>query len=232
MATSGRLSQPAKCACAATSPNPLIAPRNTVVRLARSQPDSLALLLHPGAREFFELFLAGIRLRGIDQEDQPMRARLAILIAHPLGIATDLWRIHRDLKLAEIASGLGAHLPQLGQLCRQHLGAQAERRPAVANRDRIAQRAIHARSDAARADMNRRMRFAGRLRIALHRRELDELPGETRLRLGPQLLHRANILAGDRPTPLEVDAHDLAFIAQPSGADAENEASARDRKSV
>src|SRR5262249_51986514 len=70
------------------------------------------------------------------------------------------------------------------------------------------------------------MRFAGRLGIALDQRKLDKFAIKAGLRLCPQLLHRADILARNRPSALEINAHYFALVAQPSGTDAKNKSAA------
>ena len=117
-------------------------------------------------------------------------------------------------------------LMELLQLRLELLRRHHDGTPSVADRNRVRNRAIVAAPDSSRADDDRRIRLLRGLGITSHRRELDELALVARLGLGPQLLHRADIVARHRPALLELDAHDFGFIAQPSGADAEQKTSA------
>jgi len=177
------------------------------------------------------MFASGRHWR-IIYKDQAMCACFTVLLADALGVTCAVGiigpqRIHGDFELAEITARLGAHLLEFSKFARERFRRESQRCSSVTDCYSVAQRPIHIRTDSTGADMDRRMGLAGGLGIALHWREFDELAVETGLWPGPQFLHRADILARDRPSPLEIDTHDLAFVTQPSGADAKNKASAR-----
>src|SRR5713101_1488231 len=107
-------------------------------------------------------------------------------------------------------------------------GALAE----LIGRDAIRQPAVAPGHDAlehvlgAAAEEHGRVRLLRRLRIGPDGREVVVLAVELRLALRPQLLHGQDRLPRLRPAVVEIAAHDLRLLAQPPGADAEEEAPA------
>src|SRR5208282_5042325 len=99
-------------------------------------------------------------------------------------VALDYREVHRDFDTAEIPIRFGAHLLELGELRGESIGSHPQRRPAVADRDRVLERALHG-ADAAGTDMNRRVRLLRRFGIREDRRKLDELALERGRGLGP-----------------------------------------------
>src|ERR1700730_1577909 len=156
-----------------------------------------------------------------------MPARFMILLADALGVTVGPRRIHPDFPLGEITARFGAHLVEFSEFSRKRFRRESQRCPSVADGDGVTPRPIHVRTHSAGTDMDRRMGFPSGLRIAFHWWEFDELAVETSLGARPPFLHRAGILTRYRPSPLEIDAHDHAFVTQPSGADSKNKASAR-----
>src|SRR2546429_3007243 len=101
-------------------------------------------------------------------------------------------------------------------------GLESYRPPSLTDRDSVFDRSI-----APRADNHRRKRLLRWLGIASDGRKPDELALEAGLGLGPQLFHRANVLARDRPSTRKIYAENLTLIAQPPGADPEQKTAAR-----
>ena len=71
------------------------------------------------------------------------------------------------------------------------------------------------------------MGFLDRLRIAVHRREFDELAIEAGLMRGPQLFHRPNIFARHRPSAAILNSHHLGFQWNTARADSKQHPAAR-----
>src|ERR1700722_4572769 len=105
-----------------------------------------------------------------------MDAGLFVFANRVMRIGTGNRREHGDIDFAKIAPRLIAQLMQLLEFGLELLRRHQYRRPAIANRDSITNRAIIAAPDASRADDDRWMRLLRGFRITAHRRKLDEPP--------------------------------------------------------
>src|SRR5277367_2831903 len=101
----------------------------------------------------------------------------------------------RNLDLGEVASGLCAKLLHYRQVFDQAVGRHGQRRPSVAERGSVPQRAQVVGRDSASSDMDWRMGFLPRLGQASNRRKANELALEAGFLFAPELLHRADILS-------------------------------------
>src|SRR5690349_3643627 len=221
--TPGRVLHPARCACAATSPKPEIAPRSIMPASAAS--------LGAGGRsevslgqpfEFRRVLVRAERARD-ERNHKAANAERRVPAEFVLSCGTLVTeRAHdREIEPAVVAAGLVALLAQFAG-CPFHLVyANPDRAPSVAPLGDAPQRVL-----VAAAEQHRR---SGRLRgsrVGADRRKLDVFSLERRVTLGPQRAHRGDILGGLGPAMGKVAAEQFGFLAQPTGADTEDEAAA------
>ncbi len=127
-------------------------------------------------------------------------------------------RCHCDLEVAECRGprdvrGRGV---QLGDTCRGTFGRDREAIPTVRTRDRPLVGALRVSAD------DDRDRLLDRSRICVDSGEVDEAAVKFRMVVVPEVLHRVEILVGDRAAILEVGADRAELGLEIAHTDAEH----------